>query len=98
MGTAFKPEKFSLDSPADVMFVCGCKLSKTAPFCDGETCKQMLDTSEETREAKKGGWTEPEAPKKKTLEQRRARQAKLEEVREERREKRMVKKEKLRKR
>ena len=41
-GTKFKPLKFSLDKPADKMYMCGCKLSATAPFCDGVTCKNML--------------------------------------------------------
>jgi CDGSH-type Zn-finger protein len=24
------------------MYLCGCKLSKKAPFCDGETCQKLL--------------------------------------------------------
>ena len=24
------------------MFICGCKLSNDAPFCDGVTCQQIL--------------------------------------------------------
>jgi CDGSH-type Zn-finger protein len=23
--------------------MCGCKLSKNAPFCDGQTCKMLAD-------------------------------------------------------
>jgi len=25
------------------MHVCGCKLTKTAPFCDGDTCLRLLE-------------------------------------------------------
>lgn len=42
MGTAFKPLKFSLDEKADTMHLCGCKLSTSAPFCDGKTCRKLL--------------------------------------------------------
>lgn len=44
-GTDFKPLKFSLDQPADKMFLCGCKLTHKAPFCDGQTCMCMLQDS-----------------------------------------------------
>ena len=43
MGTEFKPIKFSLDEPCDSMALCGCKLSKNAPFCDKGTCKELAD-------------------------------------------------------
>ena len=42
MGTEFKPIKFSLDEPQKTMFMCGCKLSHKAPFCDGKTCISLL--------------------------------------------------------
>ena len=42
-GTLFSPLKFSLDEKKDQILVCGCKLTKTAPFCDGETCKCLVE-------------------------------------------------------
>ena len=41
VGTSFKPIKFSLDEKIDSINMCGCKLSKNAPFCDGQTCKML---------------------------------------------------------
>ena len=41
-GTLFNPVKFSLDHKVDRMYVCGCKLSTEAPFCDGVTCQKIL--------------------------------------------------------
>ena len=40
-GTSFKPIKFSLDESVKAMFMCGCKISSSAPFCDGVTCKKL---------------------------------------------------------
>ena len=35
------------------MFLCGCKLTKKAPFCDGKTCGMLLkDASEELLQPK----------------------------------------------
>ena len=39
--TDFKPLKFSLDEKLPRVYMCGCKLTSTAPFCDGETCKKL---------------------------------------------------------
>ena len=41
-GTNFKPLKFSLDEHSPNMHVCGCKLTSSAPFCDGETCAALM--------------------------------------------------------
>lgn len=42
MGTKFNPLKFSLDTKTKRMFICGCKLSTEAPFCDGMTCQKII--------------------------------------------------------
>ena len=34
--------KFSLDEKTPKMHLCGCKLSTSKPFCDGDTCKRIL--------------------------------------------------------
>lgn len=47
-GTDFLPVRFSIEEPVKFVNLCGCKYTKTAPFCDGETCKKILskDASE----------------------------------------------------
>ena len=34
--------KFSLDEQVEEIHLCGCKLTQTAPFCDGTTCLKVL--------------------------------------------------------
>ena len=41
-GSLFSPVKFSLDHAVNRIYVCGCKLSTEAPFCDGFTCQKIL--------------------------------------------------------
>ena len=45
-GSRFDPIKFSLDEKVNRMYLCGCKLSKNAPFCDAMTCQQILKGEE----------------------------------------------------
>ena len=33
-----RPISFKLGEKVETMLLCGCKLSKQAPFCDGKTC------------------------------------------------------------
>ncbi len=40
-GTKFKPLKFALAENKPHVFLCGCKLTKEAPFCDGKTCVEL---------------------------------------------------------
>ena len=42
-GTLFKPVSFKLAEKIDKMYLCGCELSKRAPFCDGSTCLDIKD-------------------------------------------------------
>ena len=37
-GSKFSPISFKLGEKCDSMSLCGCKLSTSAPFCDGKTC------------------------------------------------------------
>jgi len=48
-GTAFKPLKFTLDQETDSIHLCGCKLSRKAPFCDGKTCLHIAKRSLKTQ-------------------------------------------------
>lgn len=42
IGTKFKPIRFRVEENSqESIFLCGCKLSKTAPFCDGKTCQDI---------------------------------------------------------
>ena len=43
LGTLFKPIKFTIEEVKEKMDICGCKLSKEAPFCDKITCKKILE-------------------------------------------------------
>ena len=44
-GTLIKGVKFSIDEKIEgkSMYLCGCKLTKNAPFCDGETCLGLMN-------------------------------------------------------
>ena len=42
VGTKFSPLKFTLDEKVAQLNLCGCKLSKQAPFCDGVCCLKLL--------------------------------------------------------
>ncbi len=39
--TKFEPVKFRIVEEKQRVFLCGCKLSKSKPFCDGCTCKDL---------------------------------------------------------
>lgn len=41
MNTEFKPLNFKLAEKCNTMLLCGCKLTKKAPFCDGQTCVDL---------------------------------------------------------
>jgi CDGSH-type Zn-finger protein len=43
--TDFKPLRFYIQDPVKSVNLCGCKLSKQAPFCDGETCVSLKNAS-----------------------------------------------------
>ena len=45
-GSDFKPIKFSLDQKVKRMYLCGCKVSSQAPFCDGVACQKILKGEE----------------------------------------------------
>ena len=45
-GTFFRPLKFTLEEKVNSMALCGCKLSKQAPFCDGVTCVKLMHGQE----------------------------------------------------
>jgi CDGSH-type Zn-finger protein len=45
-GTRFKSVSFKLAEKCDKMILCGCKLSKNVPFCDGLTCVKLKQEEE----------------------------------------------------
>jgi CDGSH-type Zn-finger protein len=45
-GTGFKPVNFKIGEKVESIFLCGCKLSSKAPFCDGVTCKELNENYE----------------------------------------------------
>jgi CDGSH-type Zn-finger protein len=44
--TGFRPINFKLAEKCESMMLCGCKLSRVAPFCDGSTCVEMKKIEE----------------------------------------------------
>ena len=55
VGTKFKPLKFRIEEETDAVYLCGWKLSTTAPFCDSRTWvelnQRMVDNREAMRQA-----------------------------------------------
>ena len=47
IGTLFRPISFRVSEKCDKINLCGCKLSKMAPFCDGKTCIQLQNQDRE---------------------------------------------------
>ena len=44
-GTLFKPNIVTVEQDTQVLYLCGCKLSSKAPFCDGHTCEELRQTN-----------------------------------------------------
>jgi len=40
-GTQFFPVRFTVEEHKNAIDVCGCKFTKNAPYCDGETCVKL---------------------------------------------------------
>ena len=55
--TAFKPLVFTIEEPVEAIYLCACKLTTKAPFCDNTTCAGLR---KQEKEAEKLG----EQPKK----------------------------------
>ena len=45
-GTAFRPKVMTIEEDVDALYMCGCKLSVKAPFCDGNTCRGIVNERE----------------------------------------------------
>ena len=43
-GTMFKPHIVTIEQDTQALYLCGCKLTNKAPFCDGATCVKLRQT------------------------------------------------------
>jgi len=49
-GSEFKPLKFTLEDTVQSINLCGCKLTKTPPFCDEKICKNCVSEAPQKKE------------------------------------------------